>query len=79
MKYSISNKTRNSCVITLIPETSVEQALLKNTEEQDTFLFHYQAALERHLSPSATFINLIDDTSFPSPVTVHYEMTKGIG
>jgi len=79
MKYAISNKTKINCVITLIPETAVEQALLKNTEEQDTFKFHYQTALERHIGPNATFVDLVDDTKFPSPVIVHYEITKGIG
>jgi len=79
MIYTISNKTSNVCTITLLPESNVEQTLLKQTEEQDTFMFHYQTALEKYIDPNAAFINIIDESAFPSRVVVHFQITKGIG
>lgn len=79
MRYKISNKTEISCTITLLPETTVEETLLNTSKDQDTFMFHYITALETHISPDATFVKLLEYSHFPSPVTVQYQITKGLG
>ena len=45
------------------PENEIEIKLLKMVDEQDTFLFHYQNALELRISPYVTFISIVDDYS----------------
>ena len=76
MRYNISAKTEMSCTITLLPETTVEETLLKTSKDEDTFMFHYIKALETHISPDATFIKLLEYDRFPSPVTVAYQLSK---
>jgi len=79
MKYSITNETTSSCTITLLPENKIEKQLLKSIDEQDTFMFHYSDALKQHVHPKAEFLELIEYSQFPSPVTVKYQIVKGIG
>ncbi|MBS1974391.1 MAG: hypothetical protein JST13_08555 [Bacteroidetes bacterium] len=78
MKYELTNKTSHSCTIRLIPENAIEEKLLKQKDQEDTFMFHYMAALAE-ISKDATFISLLDQSDYPSKVTVKYQITKGIG
>jgi hypothetical protein len=79
MKYNISNKTNISCIITLIPENEGEENLVKNIRDEFTLLHHYNTVLKKHVNPYAEFLHFLDDTQFPSPVTVKYQVAKGIG
>ena len=78
MKYKISNKTSNTCIITLMPENDIEKKLFTMKEEQFTFQVHYQNALEKLIHPDATFLLVLNDSTYPSPVLVKYELAIGI-
>lgn len=84
MKYTIIDFTRSECKIGLTPETEVEKKLIeeakKNPESyQDTFFYHYQAALELRLNTNAQCLKVLDDSGYPSEVMVKYEIAKGMG
>jgi hypothetical protein len=79
MKYNITNKIGNSCIIELVSQTQEEEKLLLDKAEQYTFYFHYQTALEQKVHPNATFLTIMDDRNYPKIVTIKFEIVKGIG
>lgn len=79
MKYKVDPIVAGKCLIELLPENDTEKQLLKEKEEQDTFLFHYIVALEKYISKDATFIAVLDYSQYPQKVKVEYQITKGIG
>lgn len=79
MKHQITNNKGNTCVISLIPETSIEESLLKTSKDENTFLFHYIEAIKSQVNPAAELISLLEYSRFPSPVTVQYQIAKGLG
>lgn len=79
MEYHVKELTANTCRITLTARTPSEEKLLKEGKDQDTISLYYADALEEFIHPSATLIKLVEYSSFPSPVTVQFQIAKGIG
>ena len=81
MKYNVTNKRQDQCIIELIPESDIERNLLTQVSEETefTFLYHYQKALNFYINPEATFVDLLDNTNYPNKVTVKFQSSKGIG
>jgi len=79
MKYQVNKVENGLCTIRLIAEDNVEKKVLESNEEQDTFLFHYQKALERHVHRDATFVCIVNAVNYPVTVSVKYQITSGIG
>jgi hypothetical protein len=78
MKYSISNKKRNSCVVNLIPESDIEKAVIKSKTEDFTYQYHYQQALYQLVHPNAELPTVTNDHMYPKTVFVTFQIAVGI-
>ena len=84
MKYTIIDFTRSECKIGLTPETEVEKKLIEEAKKnpqpyQETFAYHYQAALQLRLNTNAQCLKVLDDAGYPTEVTVEYAIANGMG
>lgn len=80
MRYLITEKNNNDCRVALISENDVEKELLSNSKgNEDTMIHYYQQALEQKINPNAVFLELVEYSYYPSPVTISYQIAKGLG
>jgi len=79
MKYNVTNKTATTCIITLIPESEIDQSVLKQTHEEFTFQHHYQQALKRYVDKDATFVEILNFDNYPKSVPVKFKIARGLG
>lgn len=79
MQYKVDATSVNTCVIVLEPQSEMERQLLTITNEEDTFLFHYQAALQKHIDKDAVFLGIENSDYYPKRVVVSFKIAKGIG
>jgi len=79
MKYNVTNKTAITCLITLLPETEIDESILKHPNEEFTFQYHYQQALRRYIDKDATFIEVLNFDNYPKSVLVRFQIARGLG
>lgn len=81
MKYHCEPFTNNKSKVTLIPENSVDQNLLKildidNPEHEFTFHEHYQAGLKK-CNASAQLVGIDEFIKYPNIAICNFELAVG--
>lgn len=82
MKYRYQETSNTSAVIELLPETEVEQKLIKNFDkqnpDQDTLHYYYQKGLELN-NVSAVLLRINHFILFPSKAAISFDVVMGFG
>jgi hypothetical protein len=79
MKYIILNKSESECTIAVTSHTSIERELLEMArlypaKYKGSMMSHYQKALEICINKDALFLRFVDNSAFPSPVKISYQI-----